>query len=100
MSGSPSKERPSLNIHAESTYTSRAGESNISTLRVVDVNKQLYELAPEFGVRAPTGGYTGSYASVRRCYDELKYCVALICQSIATSSSKVSIELRDLIILI
>ncbi|PIG83165.1 hypothetical protein AARAC_010186 [Aspergillus arachidicola] len=62
VSGSPSNERPSLNIHAESTYTSRAGESNISTLRVVDVNKQLYELAPEFGVRAPTGGYTGSYA--------------------------------------
>ncbi|KAE8328336.1 hypothetical protein BDV39DRAFT_192208 [Aspergillus sergii] len=90
VSGSPSNERPSLNIHAESTYTSRAGESNIPNLRVVDVNKQLYELAPEFGVRAPTGGYTGSYASVRPCYDELKYCVALICQSIATSSSKVT----------
>ncbi|KAE8158795.1 hypothetical protein BDV40DRAFT_307507 [Aspergillus tamarii] len=88
--GLPSNERPSLNIHAESAYTSKANESKGSTLRVVDVNRQLYELAPEFDIRALSGGYTGSYASVRPCYDEVKYCVALICQSIATSSRKVT----------
>ncbi|KAE8416991.1 hypothetical protein BDV36DRAFT_309726 [Aspergillus pseudocaelatus] len=90
MPGLPSNERPSLIIHAESTYTRRASESKGSTLRVVDVNKHLYELAPEFDIRAPSGYYTGSYASVRPCYDEVKHCVALICQSITTLSSKVT----------
>ncbi|KAB8260097.1 hypothetical protein BDV32DRAFT_158975 [Aspergillus pseudonomiae] len=90
VSGLPLNGRPSLNIHDESTYTSREGESKSSISRVVDVNKQLYELAPDVDIRAPRGGYTGSHVSVRPCYEEVKHCVELIRQSIAASSSKVA----------
>ena len=99
MSGLPSNERPSLNTHDESTYTSWEGGSKSFISRVVDVNKQLYELAPDVDIRAPRGGHTGSHVSVRPCYEEVKHCVELICQSIAASSSKVSAEPRVLTIL-
>ncbi|KAE8383492.1 hypothetical protein BDV26DRAFT_301652 [Aspergillus bertholletiae] len=90
VSSLTSSERPSLNIHTKNTYTRRTGESKSPTLKVVDVNKQLYNLAPEFDIRAPIGGNKGSHELVRAFYDEVKYCVALICQSIATSSSMVN----------
>ncbi|OGM46949.1 hypothetical protein ABOM_004419 [Aspergillus bombycis] len=90
VSNSPSNERPSLNIHAESTYMNSEGESKSSISRVADVNKQLYELAPGFDIRVPSDDHMGCYASVRPCYEEVKNCVALICRSIVTSSSKVT----------
>ncbi|KAL2814985.1 hypothetical protein BJX63DRAFT_431089 [Aspergillus granulosus] len=75
-----------LETHTLTAFTDNSQRHLEANMSVVDINKMLYQLAPDFYQRAPRNRAQRARHAPKPFYPEMEKCVALICHSLFLSS--------------